>query len=383
MSNRRALANCSAVNCSNKYKKGSGIIFHPFPLTNTELSKKWVIAMRRANFTPTKGHSLCSEHFDDKCYTLAANGRRVLNANAIPTKFNFPLKRPIRVTTANSAASATALDKGLKSVTDKPPIFAASPIILNGQPQSSPKAFLKDHCYSLPGLQKLKRKLDETEGDLGKQLSLADVEQILMPTALDRVGVVPPSAPRNSSSNSSSNPIQEHIDACVMKAVTPLEQQLQHMKAIVTALTSQINNTSKDMHNRMGKETFDWYSLMPSQPSGSLPQTEHEIQVLATRLAVSFSELPAEAVTEQYQVHYVLTQFAIWPSLPPAQQLATYRMARMLYTAIRRGWPAAIQDEQDLEESASMKVSSVPTHVTTGKRSSPRGTLMPQGRPRR
>ncbi|XP_034249736.1 uncharacterized protein LOC117650421 [Thrips palmi] len=381
MSNRRALANCSAVNCSNKYKKGSGIIFHPFPLANTELSKKWVIAMRRANFTPTKGHSLCSEHFEDNCYTSAANGRRVLNVNAIPTKFNFPLKRPIRVTSANSTASATALDKGLKSVTDKPPVFAASPIVLNGQLQSSPvrRAFLKDHCYSLPGLQKLKRKLDETDGDLGKQLSLADVEQILIPTASDRVGVVPPSAPRHASTN----PIQEHIDACVMKAVTPLEQQLQHMKAIVNALTSQINNAPKVTHNRMGKETFDWYSLMPAQPSGSLPQDEHEIQVLATRLAVNFSELPAEAVTEQYQIHYVLTQFAIWPTLPPAQQLATYRMARMLYTAIKKGWPVAIQDEQDLEEAAAIEELAVPPRVTTGKRSSPRGILMPQGRSRR
>lgn len=338
--------------------------------------------MRRANFTPTKGHFLCSEHFEDNCYTLASNGRRVLNVSAIPTKFNFPLKRPIRVTSANNAANTTALDKGLQSVTVKPPIFAASPIVLNGQPQSSPvrRAFLKDHCYSLPGLQKLKRKLDETDGDLGKQLSLADVEQILMPTtASERVGVVPPSAPRNTNTN----PIQEHIDACVMKAVTPLEQQLQHMKAIVNALTSQINNTPKVTLNRMGKETFDWYSLMPAQPSGSLPQDEHEIQVLATRLAVSFSELPSEAVTEQYHVHYVLTQFAIWPSLPPAQQLATYRMARMLYTAIKRGWPVAIQDEQDLEEEAASEELTRPAQATIGKRSSPRGMLMPQGRSRR
>lgn len=379
MSNRRALATCSAVNCSNRYKKGSGIIFHPFPLNIVELTKKWVIAMRRANFTPNKSHHLCSEHFEDSCYTLAANGRRVLNGSAIPTKFNFPVKRPIRITSANSGAS----DKGLNSSAEKPnqPVFAASPIVLSGQQQPSPvrRAFLKDHCYSLPGLQKLKRKLDESEGDLGKQLSLADVEQIYSLT--ERVGVVPPSAPRNASPNS--NPIQEHIDACVMKAVTPLEQQLQHMKAIVNALTSQITNTKKvQQSSRAGKETFDWYSLMPAQPSGSLPQDEHEIQVLATRLAVSFSELPAEAVTEQYHIHYVLTQFAIWPSLPPAQQLATYRMARMLYTAIKKGWPIAIQEEQDSEEAA-IEEFTVPVQVSSVKRSSPRSMLMSQGKSRR
>lgn len=378
MSNRRGLATCSAVNCSNRYKKGSGIIFHPFPLSHVELSKKWVIAMRRANFSPTKGHHLCSEHFEDSCYTSAANGRRVLNASAIPTKFNFPMKRPIRMTSSSVLTSSATLDKGF---TEKTPIFAASPIVHSSQQQPSPvrRAFLKDHCYSLPGLQKLKRKLDESEGDLGKQLSLADVEQILMPTLSERVGVVPPSAPRNAQSNS--NPIQEHIDACVMKAVTPLEQQLQHMKAIVNALTSQINNSSKSQQ-RVGKETFDWYSLMPAQPSGSIPRDEHEIQVLATRLAVSFSELPAEAVAEQYQVHYVLTQFAIWPSLPPAQQLATYRMARMLYCAIKNGWPTAIQEEQDSEEAA-MQEFAMPVQVSIGKRSSPRSMLMPQGRSRR
>lgn len=382
MSHRRALANCSAVNCSNRYKKGSGIIFHAFPLNNVELSKKWVIAMRRANFTPTKGHFLCSEHFEDACYTSAANGRRVLNASAIPTKFNFPMKRPIRVTAASSLANNAALDKGLGSVSDKPPIFAASPMFLsNQQPSPVRRAFLKDHCYSLPGLQKLKRKLDETEADLGKQLSIADVEQILMPTISERVGVVPPSAPRPAYSNT--NPIQEHIDACVMKAVTPLEQQLQHMKAIVNALTSQISNTQKvQQDSRPGRETFDWYSLMPAQPSGTLPQDEHEIQVLATRLAVSFSELPAEAVAEQYQVHYVLTQFAIWPSLPPAQQLATYRMARMLYNAIKKGWPVAIQEEQDLEEAA-IKELSLPVQISSVKRSSPRSILLPQGKSRR
>lgn len=349
-----------------------------FPLTNVELTKKWVIAMRRANFTPGKGHFLCSEHFEDSCYTSAANGRRVLNASAIPTKFNFPLKRPIR----NAAVNSATLDKGLSTVTDGPPIFAASPILLSSHPQPSPvrRAFLKDHCYSLPGLQKLKRKLDETEGGLGNQLSLADVEQILMPTLPERVGIVPPSAPRNHHSNS--NPIQEHIDACVMKAVTPLEQQLQHMKAIVNALTSQIN-TPKSQHTKtVGKETFDWYSLMPAQPSGNLPLDDHEIQVLATRLAVSFSELPAEAVAEQYQVHYVLTQFAIWPSLPPAQQLATYRMARMLYNAIKKGWPVAIQEEQDTEEAASLEFT-MPVQVASGKRSSPRSVLIPQGRSRR
>lgn len=338
--------------------------------------------MRRANFTPNKSHYLCSEHFEDSCYTSAANGRRVLNASAIPTKFNFPMKRLIRGTAASSAANRSTLDEGFSSVTEKPPIFAASPILLsNQQPSPVRRAFLKDHCYSLPGLQKLKRKLDETEGDLGKDLSIADVEQILIPSSSERVGIVQPSAPRPACSNS--NPIQEHIDACVMKAVTPLEQQLQHMKAIVNALTSQISNSPKvQQNNRVGRETFDWYSLMPAQPSGSLPQDEHEIQVLATRLAVSFSELPSEAVAEQYQIHYVLTQFAIWPSLPPAQQLATFRMARMLYNAIKKGWPSAIQEEQDFEEAA-IEEFSLPVQISNGKRSSPRSMMMPQGRSRR
>ncbi|XP_022170372.1 THAP domain-containing protein 1-like [Myzus persicae] len=54
---------CVAYGCTNRYKPGQTIHFFRFPLANVNLNKKWIAAIKRKNFTPTKWSRLCSDHF--------------------------------------------------------------------------------------------------------------------------------------------------------------------------------------------------------------------------------------------------------------------------------------------------------------------------------
>lgn len=84
---------CCAINCNNKFSHGNNISFHRFPLGKRDVLKKWVSNIRRKNFTPTRHHVICSEHFREADYLEnVASGRRYLKPEAIPTVFNIPEK---------------------------------------------------------------------------------------------------------------------------------------------------------------------------------------------------------------------------------------------------------------------------------------------------
>ncbi|KFM75356.1 THAP domain-containing protein 3, partial [Stegodyphus mimosarum] len=63
---------CCAYGCSNnniKYKcKENKISFHLFP-KNEILRKKWILSIKRENFNPTHTTRICSEHFEEDCFT--------------------------------------------------------------------------------------------------------------------------------------------------------------------------------------------------------------------------------------------------------------------------------------------------------------------------
>ncbi|XP_042310095.1 peroxynitrite isomerase THAP4-like [Sceloporus undulatus] len=82
---------CCAINCNNKFSLGNNISFHRFPLGKKDVLKKWVWNIRRKNFTPTRHHVICSEHFCETDYLEnVASGRRYLKPEAIPSVFNIP-----------------------------------------------------------------------------------------------------------------------------------------------------------------------------------------------------------------------------------------------------------------------------------------------------
>lgn len=61
-----------------------------FPLKNTELTKRWVTAMRRDNWYPTQASRICSTHFLEKDMYKVNTQRRLL-ASAVPSIFSFPV----------------------------------------------------------------------------------------------------------------------------------------------------------------------------------------------------------------------------------------------------------------------------------------------------
>ncbi|KAM9841537.1 THAP domain-containing protein 1 [Aulostomus maculatus] len=81
---------CSAYGCKNRYHKDKHISFHKFPLARPDICGKWVAAMRRHNFKPTKYSNICSQHFTEDSFKTECNNR-VLKENAVPSRFSFNL----------------------------------------------------------------------------------------------------------------------------------------------------------------------------------------------------------------------------------------------------------------------------------------------------
>uniref|UniRef100_A0A8C5DNH9 THAP domain-containing protein 1-like n=1 Tax=Gouania willdenowi TaxID=441366 RepID=A0A8C5DNH9_GOUWI len=81
---------CSAYGCKNRYHKDKDVSFHKFPLARPDVCDKWVSAMRRNNFKPTKYSNICSQHFTTDCFKRECNNR-VLKESAVPSLFTFNL----------------------------------------------------------------------------------------------------------------------------------------------------------------------------------------------------------------------------------------------------------------------------------------------------
>ncbi|XP_061603727.1 THAP domain-containing protein 1 isoform X4 [Phyllopteryx taeniolatus] len=81
---------CSAYGCKNRYHKDKEISFHKFPLARPDICDKWVAAMRRNNFKPTKYSNICSQHFAKDCFKRECNNR-VLKDHAVPSLFDLNL----------------------------------------------------------------------------------------------------------------------------------------------------------------------------------------------------------------------------------------------------------------------------------------------------
>ena len=79
---------CAAYDCTNRRVKGDGMKFHRFPLKNKELCAKWIAAMKRDKFIPTKNSYLCGGHFIASAYKFVDSIK--LNDNAVPSIFKLP-----------------------------------------------------------------------------------------------------------------------------------------------------------------------------------------------------------------------------------------------------------------------------------------------------
>ena len=83
---------CCAVGCTNRYAKGSQIHFYRFP-EGVEKRARWVAAVGRKNWVPTKYSWLCSAHF-----ISGEKSNDPLSPDYVPSVFahtRSPLKRKL------------------------------------------------------------------------------------------------------------------------------------------------------------------------------------------------------------------------------------------------------------------------------------------------
>ncbi|TNN01193.1 hypothetical protein fugu_010575 [Takifugu bimaculatus] len=78
---------CSVPNCKND--SGPGTVrksFYKFPLQDTDRLQQWLRNMGRENWTPSRYHYICHEHFAPECFKMRW-GIRYLENDAVPTVF--------------------------------------------------------------------------------------------------------------------------------------------------------------------------------------------------------------------------------------------------------------------------------------------------------
>ncbi|XP_078066314.1 THAP domain-containing protein 1-like isoform X1 [Mustelus asterias] len=150
---------CSAYGCKNRYDKDRGVSFHRFPLKRPELCKKWLAAVRRRNFTPTKNSNLCSEHFTLDCFRKNCNNK-ILEENAVPSIFCFT--RPNQQSKKLEMAKASEQPRAAEEITEDAELKQANGLLT-----------VYDHSYSVGDacLQKKKiQQLEEQNEKLKKKL---------------------------------------------------------------------------------------------------------------------------------------------------------------------------------------------------------------------
>ena len=92
---------CVAAGCYNTHRDGVSLFQFP---KDSALREKWAEQVKRyrEDWEPTRHSVLCSEHFDDSCFEMAARlmpsfglgkTKRSLKPGAVPTLFSRPLKR--------------------------------------------------------------------------------------------------------------------------------------------------------------------------------------------------------------------------------------------------------------------------------------------------
>uniref|UniRef100_A0A3Q0SYG9 THAP domain-containing protein 1 n=1 Tax=Amphilophus citrinellus TaxID=61819 RepID=A0A3Q0SYG9_AMPCI len=92
---------CCVRLCSASSKFNGVLSFHSFP-TQSNLRKRWLINIRRDDFTVTSHTKVCSRHFatDELIEPMTPDGRRRLIKGAVPTLFDWngfkpPLHTPV------------------------------------------------------------------------------------------------------------------------------------------------------------------------------------------------------------------------------------------------------------------------------------------------
>ncbi|XP_075993480.1 THAP domain-containing protein 1 isoform X2 [Genypterus blacodes] len=151
---------CSAYGCKNRYHKDKDVSFHKFPLARPDVCAKWVAAMRRNNFRPTKYSNICSQHFSPDSFKRECNNR-VLQENAVPSIFTF----------SSLSIKAEALEDAFPSQIHIPlSLPLTSDPVEEEEPEPKPAdgtaAVSCDHNYTAEDSARQKRRVEQLEEQL-------------------------------------------------------------------------------------------------------------------------------------------------------------------------------------------------------------------------
>ncbi|CAG4947723.1 unnamed protein product [Parnassius apollo] len=80
------MVSCAVSNCDvTRRNNPNNYTFHRLP-SRPALRDKWIRIINRPNWTPSKNSTVCSEHFDEKCF-IQRTRQRVLLKDSVPTLF--------------------------------------------------------------------------------------------------------------------------------------------------------------------------------------------------------------------------------------------------------------------------------------------------------
>ncbi|XP_068090125.1 uncharacterized protein [Hyperolius riggenbachi] len=90
---------CVVCGCNNTLYKGCKKQFFRFPLNDPECLSKWIAAVQRKNWKPSRASRICSDHFIARDYVLCPEAASVpkLRFDAVPSIFNTKPK-PMKIT---------------------------------------------------------------------------------------------------------------------------------------------------------------------------------------------------------------------------------------------------------------------------------------------
>ncbi|GFQ74616.1 THAP domain-containing protein 3 [Trichonephila clavata] len=85
---------CCAYGCKNEKLKSEcrNKTFFRFPFKDPLLVKKWLVKIRRKDFFPSTSSTICSDHFEESCFTYQPfTNRRQLKPGSVPTIFVYSI----------------------------------------------------------------------------------------------------------------------------------------------------------------------------------------------------------------------------------------------------------------------------------------------------
>ncbi|KAI5729271.1 hypothetical protein M8J76_000908 [Diaphorina citri] len=168
---------CVAFGCKNSAGKfdatGKKIQFHRFPWNNKLQLDKWVVAMKRENWYPTKHSMICSAHFKPSDYLdRPGTERKYLKEQVVPSLFSFakskPERRPLVRASLPSKSAASSPLPGHSLSTDPPcsrPSSSSADYSMYDEPSlsltapSTPQRKKKSNLPTTPSKPKYRRKI--------------------------------------------------------------------------------------------------------------------------------------------------------------------------------------------------------------------------------